>query len=188
MEKRHKVFLAINIPDDIKSQLSSYEGRFLNLPAKWIKKENLHLTLVFLGNLTDTEIGETCIAVKDIVKNYKSFDLKFNKVCYGPDKKIPPKMVWANIEKSKDLSILKKDLQEKISQRINFYLDFKSFLPHITLAKIKTIEWRSCDPEELPDVNDFLDFDFTVSSIELMESNLSKGGPYYSVVESFSLK
>ena len=187
MQKRHRIFIAVNLPEDIKRYLSGFEKKLAGLPANWIKKDNIHITLLFLGSLTDIEIGEVCLALKDISKNYQSFDLNINKVCYGPENKLPPKMVWSNIEKSKELSILKKEIQKLLSEKITFPADNKSFSPHITLAKVRTFEWRSINSEELPEVEENVELSFPVDSIEVMESSPSKGGPYYTVVESFPL-
>ena len=83
MEKRHRIFIAINLPGDIKKELFSYSEKWLELPAKWTDKDNLHITLEFLGNLTDEEVGEVCIIVKDVAKRHISFSLNINKISYN---------------------------------------------------------------------------------------------------------
>src|SRR3989338_7599957 len=45
MNKRHRVFIAINLPGDVKKYLASFEQKFSGLPAKWTPQENLHVTL-----------------------------------------------------------------------------------------------------------------------------------------------
>ena len=65
MEKRHRVFIAINLPAEVRKELGNFYTKHPELPAKWTKKDNLHITLEFLGDLTDVEIGEVCFAVKE---------------------------------------------------------------------------------------------------------------------------
>lgn len=188
MNKKHRIFIAINLPNDIKKQLSLYGDKWPELPAKWTTKDNLHITLEFLGDLTDEELGEVCLVAKEVAKRHSSFSVSLSNVLYGPPKKIPPRMVWAEGEKSDDLSDLKEDLQEYLLEKIAFRPEGKGFVPHITLARINEWEWKKIEPEERPEVEENIDFIFTVESIEVMESELKKGGPQYTVIESHSLR
>ena len=187
MEK-HRVFVAINLPNEIKKELFSYSEKYPELPAKWTAKDNLHITLEFLGNLTDEEIGEVCLAVKSVAEKHKSFSLNINKILYGPPKKMPPRMVWAEGEKSKELSLLREDLENALTEKVRFVPENRIFAPHITLARISEWEFRKIEPEERPEINEALDLFFTVESIEVMESELKRGGPVYTILESHNLK
>jgi 2'-5' RNA ligase len=91
MEKRHRIFVAINLPEEIKKELFSYSEKWAELPAKWTDKNNLHITLEFLGALTDEEIGEVCVIVKEVAERHSCFSLSINQVLYGPPKKMPPR-------------------------------------------------------------------------------------------------
>jgi len=188
MKRKHRIFIAINLPSDVKKQLNLYKDKWQELPAKWTNSNNIHITLEFLGNLTDEELGEVCVAVKEVAQIHNSFNISLNKIIYGPLKKIPPRMIWVKGEVSKELTLLKNDLQRSLLEIVRFVPDTGIFLPHITLARISAWEWRKIEPEERPDVDENIDFIFTVESIEVMESILKKGGPEYTVVESHNLK
>ena len=188
MLKRHRIFIAINLPADIKKYLAGFEKKWTDLPAKWVGAENLHITLVFLGDVTDQELGEVCMAVKEVIVRQKVFDINLSTIGYGPDGKLPPRMVWASGPKNKDLSLLKKDLEEVLLGKVNFKPEERTFSPHITLARISTFLWRQIEPEERPDVNENIDINFTVESIEVMESELKRGGPQYNIIESYQLQ
>jgi len=187
MEKRHRVFIAINLPEEIKKELFSYSEKFTELPAKWTGKDNLHITLEFLGVLTDEEIGEVCVIVKAVAERHSSFSLNLSQILYGPPKKIPPKMVWAEGEKSKELSLLREDLENSLMEKIRFVPENRAFAPHITLARISSWEWKGIEIEERPEINETIDLPFTVESIEVMESVLKRGGPVYTILESHNL-
>jgi 2'-5' RNA ligase len=189
MEKRHRVFIAINLPEEIKKQLAKYENKWPELPAKWTPKDNLHITLEFLGDLTDQEIGDTCQIVKEVVKNHKSFSINLTKVLYGPPQKNPPRMIWVEGEKSKELENLKSDLQECLLEKVRFRPEEgRGFSPHITLARISEWEFKKMDSEEIPEINENIDLNFSVESIEVMESQLKRGGPQYTILESHNLQ
>ncbi len=188
MNKRHRIFIAINLPADVKKYLASFEQKFPELPAKWTPQDNLHITLVFLGDLTDEELGEVCVTAKHVAAGHEGFEINLSRVGYGPDEKIPPRFIWATGEKSKELSDLKNDLQEALVEKINFKPEYRTFAPHITLARISTFAWRQIEPEERPPVGEEVNLNFLVESIDVMESELKKGGPQYTIIESLSLK
>ncbi len=188
MQKKHRIFIAINLPSEVKQFLAKYETKFPELPAKWTPEDNLHITLVFLGDLTDVELGEVCVIVKEIAGRHNTLDVDLNTVGYGPDSKIPPKFLWASGEKSNQLSALKKDLEEALLEKIvNFDPDKRGFTPHVTMARISTFAWRAINPEERPEVGEAVDLLFTAESIDVMESEMGKEGLYYTVIESISL-
>ncbi len=200
MEKRHRIFIAINLPDDIKRELIKYQEKFKNKfiftgedgenfdLAKWTIKDNLHITLEFLGYLTDQEIADTCKITKEIAKNHESFSIDLNKIEYGPTNKPLPNMVWASGEKSKEISLLKNNLQESLLKSVNFKPESREFTPHITLARLKEWQLKAVDPEERPEISENINLIFTVESIEVMESVMKKGGPHYEILESCEFK
>jgi len=187
MEKRHRVFIAINLPEYVKKELVKYYNNWPELPAKWTTKDNLHITLEFLGNLTDIEIADVCQILKKVVQRHKIFQINLNKIIYGPHNKIPPKMIWAEGEKSKDLFNLKNDLQKSLLEKVSFKSEAREFTPHITLARILEWRFRQIEPEEIPEINEIIDLQFTAESIEVVESQLKRGGPQYIVLESHNL-
>ena len=187
MEKRHRVFIAINLPEEVKKELAGFFVKWPELPAKWVGKDNLHITLEFLGDLTDVEIADVCKAASEVAKNHKPFEINLNKILYGPPKKDPPRMVWADGEKSEELVDLKEDLQEGLLEKIAFRPEGAGFIIHITLARILEMEFRKFDLDERPEINEDIDLVFTVESIEVEESELKRGGPQYTILESHIL-
>ena len=159
---RHRIFIAINLPEDIKEKLVNYQRKWPELPIRWIKKDNLHITLEFLGYLSDDEISKVCQNTKKLASKRKPFSITFNKIFYGPPKKMPPRMVWVVGEKIQEFDLS----------------------PHVTLGRIRAWEFRQIEPEERPKVEEEINLSFEVNSIEVMESVLKKGGPKYTILES----
>ena len=184
---RHRVFVAVNLPGDIKKEIAELRMQWPELPARWTGKDNLHITLAFLGYISDEELLKTCETAKRVALKHASLTVNLNKILYGPPRKIPPRMVWVEGEKSPELSVLKEDLERSLSGEVHFSSENRSFSPHITLARIKTWEWRRLEPEERPEVNMDINLSFDVSSIEVMESRLKRGGPEYAILESIYL-
>jgi len=188
---RHRIFIAINLPEDIKKRLSDYQKNWPELPCRWTKKENLHITMIFLGYLNDEELLEVIKLVKEVVSQNQSFSINLNKILYGPPNK-PPRMVWVEGKKSQELANLQKDLENALasseaSTKENSG-EIRPYSPHITLGRIKTWEFRQIELEERPEISEEISLIFPVESIEIMESQLKRTGPEYTILESCPLK
>jgi 2'-5' RNA ligase len=187
MANLHRLFVAINLPEDLRKKLNSFQDKWLDLPARWSWPENLHITLVFLGNNSDQEVIDVCKIAQDVAKCHEAFEISLNKVCFGPENK-EPRMVWAVGDKSAELGSLQYDLENAFGdQNYSKSENEHFFTPHVTLARIKQTELRRMEPEEVPVVNETINHLFIAESIEVMESELKRGGPAYTVLESFKL-
>jgi len=186
---QHRIFIAINFPEEIKRELEKFQSRWPELPIRWVKPENLHITLAFLGYLTDEELVEILRITKEVTQRHRPFSINLTKICYGPPKKTPPRMIWVEGEKSKDLANLQIDLEKSLtsSGKIKFEPEERSFTSHITLGRIRQWEFRQIEPEERPAVEEEISLSFDVSSIEVMESFLKRAGPEYEILERAEL-
>ncbi len=187
----HRVFIAINLPEETKKVLLNFQNKISaafpdQCPIKWTKIDNLHITLVFLGAVSNDELLEVCRTVAEISQKHSSFSLKLNKIVYGPPKAVPPRMVWVNGEKSEELARIKDDLERLFSGTGSngYEPDKRTFSPHITLGRIKAWQFQRIEPEERPEINEEISLEFPVTSLEVMESELKRGGPEYAILES----
>jgi len=185
--KRKRIFIAINLPQNIKEELFNISHELKEIPAKWVKKENLHITLEFLGYLTDEEIAKTIHVTEKVAHTHSPFKVSLKKISYVPENKIPPRMIWV-IGESKELSLLQKNLHDALKENNLIFSPEERFIPHITLARIRKWEWKKIEPEERPEVERELNLSFKVNSFEIMESHLKREGPEYFVLKSWNLK
>jgi len=188
---RKRIFIAINLPKEIKREFEKFQRIFSELPARWVKPENLHITLAFLGYVRDEDLPKIIEITKEVAFRHSQFSINLIKVCYGPPKIKPPRMVWAIGEKSQELANLQEDLQNSLT-RMNIPQlreeTERTFIPHITLARIRKWEFKKLDPDERPQINEDINLGFIVSSIEVMESHLKRSGAEYTILESCKLK
>jgi len=92
------------------------------------------------------------------------------------------------LEKEKELLKLVGNLQKELfAAGILGKDDKREFSPHITLARINAWLWRQIEPEERPEIEKDIFLNFPIKSIEIMESKLKKGGPVYTILESYLL-
>ncbi|HEX9721869.1 MAG TPA: RNA 2',3'-cyclic phosphodiesterase [Candidatus Paceibacterota bacterium] len=179
--KPHRVFIAINLPDEAKEKLLAYKNKWAEVPAKWTTPENLHITLAFLGNTSDQELAEVCELMREVGERHKPFSVDITRITYGPDAR-RPRMIWALIEKSPELLALQQDVEKTLEQGSS-----QTFSPHLTLARLKAFELRRMEPEEIPEIDEEILISIPVQSIEVMESQLKRSGPQYTICQSVVL-
>jgi 2'-5' RNA ligase len=185
MKKR--VFIAINLPESIKEKLEEIQKKTENsfsyfngiCPINWTKRNNLHITLLFLGNIETEDLFYIFEKMQTISENTNSFEITLNSINYSPSNN--PRMVWVNTLKTKELKDTQSLLEKDLFNRGN-----KEFNAHITLGRIKQWQFRRIEREEIPRLEE-INLKFKVNSIEVMESELKKGGAVYTVLRSFSL-
>ena len=66
---KKRLFVAINLPEEIKKNLFCFKNRYLEIPARWTKKENLHITLYFIGYVSEKNLEKIREALKEITLN-----------------------------------------------------------------------------------------------------------------------
>jgi len=112
---KHRIFIAINLPENVRKKLEDYQRKWPELPIRWTKSYNLHVTLVFLGYLSDEEILEVCNVTREVAFQNPQFSINLKKIIYGPPQKMPPRMIWVEGEKSIELGKLQKDLNNSFN-------------------------------------------------------------------------
>lgn len=193
---KKRIFLAINLPQAIKEAISQQKKEIESLfpeevrPGllRWTKKDNIHITVLFLGNLTEAEITKLELITKEAVNKKDLFSLQLKGLDYGPPGKIPPRMIWLQLEPNQQLADMVQAIKRKSLQTgLLKYDDKRPFSPHITLARIKTWQWKKIEPEERPMIKRKLDQQLTVESIDIMESRLKRTGAEYDILKSLRL-
>jgi len=184
----HRVFIGINLSKEIKERFFSLQQEYPSLPAKWVDQENIHITVLFLGNLDDNQVVETINSCKEVLKNHEPFLVEIDRICFGPGDKFPPRLVWAEVKKTKEFSVLKEDIEKALFDLPEYKYkmkEAKDFNPHITIARIKSFQFRQLSPR--PEINIPLNLPFEVNRVDVIESVLTKKGPEYTILESINL-
>lgn len=167
-------FLAIPLPDLLKDELGELITPFRGIKGiKPVKPENLHLTLLFLG---DSGSEEKFSELRRI--SFSPFTLSTTSIKLFPERK--PRLIWLELEESEELN----DLYNKVAGVFGVNEKLKT---HITLARIKWLllkDYRSVK-EEIDRVNP-VEKEFEVTCFNLYNSKLQPWGPIYRVEESFS--
>jgi len=190
MTKR-RLFIAINLPEEVKRKLAEWQEKTeIQLhpnhgEINWVRKENLHITLVFIGYATDDETYEIAKTIKEKAKKHEPFFINLERIITGPPDRTP-RMFWVEGEKSQELADLQMDLENALSIGGNYKKEARAFRPHITLARFKYDVAKRI--KEMGDIEEKINYQIPVDSIELMQSDLRRTGPIYTILESVELE
>ena len=186
-----RIFTAINLPKETKKKLVSYQKKWQSLPVRWTPPENLHITLVFIGNVDKSQLKQIEGVSKKVGEACSSFAIKLYNITLGPPNR-PPRMFWveARPEHSKKNKVkeLHDTLEDSLVRVKNTGLEEKEsrvYKPHITLGRINQDEWKKMGQH--PTINEEISMKIPVDSFEIMKSELKSSGAEYSVVKSFTL-
>lgn len=201
---KNRIFIAINLPLDIKKQLLIYQQEIDKLfvedqglsfhPIKWVKQDNLHITLIFIGQINQPKLINVAKIVQQIKSNYNSFPIELFEITYGPPgnydfetKKIP-RMIWVNVKCPKELFSFQMELRQKLEAQNIIQKGLKNkFSVHITLGRINQWQWKTIEPDQRPIIKKHISLNCPINSIEIMNSKLSSRGAQYTVYKSFKL-
>jgi RNA 2',3'-cyclic 3'-phosphodiesterase len=194
-----RLFLAvhvcnIHIKSYVKCANKLENNSDLNINIKLIQNKNLHLTLHFLGETKENKISKLMTDLKSNVRKIKPFKIKLNGM--GLLESSNSIALVALIEKdNKHLLSLFDKTKESIEKAIT---DIKpnsksrSYLPHITLARIKKTKENKENIKELTktkfeDQEDLGEIYMDVNEISLMQSVLKEEGAEYRVIDNIKL-
>lgn len=179
-----RLFVGIEIPDDIKKKFLFLMKELNTFRAKVVPYENVHLTIKFIGETEKTDL--VVDALNDIV--FESFYLSISGV--GVFQSVySPRVFWVGVEETEELLKFFNVIQEKLYRTVGIPKDERNFLPHITLSRFK---------KPVSNIKEFIKFideyqnekfgKFEVREFVLFKSILKEPDPVYSVVKKFSLK
>jgi|SRR3989338_1573801 len=175
-----RFFIAIEIPEDAKERLAAVKESMDYRLAKvtWVKKENMHLTLKFLGNLRPAEIDKVKEGLRKI--KFHRFDVSFDSIGVFPSEEYI-RIIWVGLKPEEYIENLKLQIDEMLEKLFKKEKDFRA---HITLGRVKYLEDKERVLNRLKEIK--VDGDrFIVDSFKLMKSALTRQGPIYGLVEEF---
>jgi 2'-5' RNA ligase len=186
-----RLFVALEITSSVRKNLAALIDslRAVAPQAKWVRPENLHVTLKFIGEVPDTKTAEVVSILRVLCGVYQGVrshpvNLCFRGLgCFPDDKR--PRVFWVGIEASADLKGLAADIG-KATEKLGIPNERRPFSPHLTLARF--------EPPRLPDklsvaIQQSAQRDFGslhAREFHLIESKLKSSGAEYTTLESFA--
>ncbi|MBC7191993.1 RNA 2',3'-cyclic phosphodiesterase [Marinobacter sp.] len=175
-----RLFFGLELPSEIKDRLLTVQSAVPG--AKWQSAAQLHLTVLFLGNVEEEQVPAVCHSVADI--QAEPFSLQVTGLgCFGRPRR--PRNLWAGIQPEAPVARLHKALQRRM-QKLGFATENRAFHPHITLARFK----RESGSVEalLAEQGEHVFGQFPVTEFVLFESQQEPAGSAYSAIRRFACR
>lgn len=185
MSKR--LFLAIPIRPESKilRQRSFLMSNLSEERINWVKPENMHLTMKFIGKTSVKQIPEIVVAVNNCVKKFSSFRMILERIgIFGSN--YHARVIWAGISENQQLRKVQECLLYEL-EKVGFPSDRQNFVPHFTLARIKKIQHKDHFKRVMERVEKGFIQEIKVDGFVLFESVLTSDGPVYKTIKRFEL-
>lgn len=184
-----RTFIAIDLTAEIKNELAQ-AVRLLKPVAAWIKwvvPENYHLTLKFLGEVSESRLEMIRTVLEEVAGRHRSFRLTVKGAGSFPPGQNKMRVIWVGIEAGPDLLALQSDLEDSLSQQ-GFEREERPFSPHLTIGRAREPQAQVRLKAELEKLGTKEFGIMEVKEISLFESRLRPEGPEYKIISRHHLK
>jgi 2'-5' RNA ligase len=185
-----RLFAAVDLSAETREAMAAEQRRIKaalgpsGASLKWLRPDNAHLTLVFLGQVDDERVPALIAdAGRNIIS--PSFDISFSGIGLFPERGAP-RVLWVGISDGADALIA---LQRELAARIGIHsvaLEARRFHPHLTLAR-----WSSSRPSDRARIQAVARAGILVRQsvgwVTLYESRLTPAGARYTALARANL-
>lgn len=174
-----RLFTGLELPDDVTMALDLMRGGIWG--ARWIDRENYHITLRFMGDIPEHLADEVVHELGSLKVGALELRLKGTGYFGGRE----PHALFAGIEENAGLRRLQ-SAQERICQLLGMPADPRRFTPHVTLARLRNASLGEVEAF-VGSHSLFRSRPFTVSRFVLFSSRPSRGGGPYAIEETYEM-
>ena len=184
-----RIFIALDIPAEIRACIQEFleRARPYAPEARWARTEGLHITLKFLGEVSDAKFQEIKAALTSV--RAETFEVKIAGTGFFPTPK-SPRVFWIGVDGGDALPSLASAI-DNVTHKLGIAKEARAFNPHLTLARsgsgprsgqlLRPLE-HLVQTEANPDFGIM-----TAREFFLYRSELQKGGAKYTKLERFGL-
>lgn len=185
-----RTFIAIELPAVILDKIRMVQTglkKTIHGMIRWVRPENIHLTLKFLGDvsLSDIESIKRAMALKTI--DFPPFNLEVRGLGSFPDV-TRPRVIWLGINGDTGaLLAMQKEIDEELSC-LGFPKDDRPFRPHLTLGRVKVSKGIIGLARAVEDGGTLAAGTFGVEKVIMFKSELLSQGAIYKKLAVFPLE
>jgi 2'-5' RNA ligase len=183
-----RTFIAIELSEEIREALAQIEShlKYSGADVKWVEKDNIHLTLKFLGEVTEEKLQQVKSVLEIIGKEFSSFEISLKDI--GAFPKIDyPRVIWVGLDKGAAES---KKLAERIDEELSktgFTKEARPFAAHLTIGRVRSSKNKEMLKEKIKNSQLSTPNSQLIGSITLFKSTLTPKGPIYTKIHEAEL-
>ncbi len=186
-EGKIRSFIAVALSEPIVKKIEDLQDKLKETKAdvKWVKPDNIHLTLKFLGHISEKEIPKINISLQKIGEAFIPFSVFIEGVGFFPNAE-SPRVIWLGISKGSELL---KEINKKIENdlsKIGFPREERIFNPHLTLGRCRSAKHKD-RLSKMVKKGDFFIGELKVEKLSLYKSILTPLGPVYTLLNDTRL-
>jgi len=169
-----RLFIAVDLADELREKFNPIISALGRFNVKTVELKNLHITLKFLGEVSERMLPLIDSKLKEI--EFSPFKIKFNGIGYFPNEK-NPRVVWVGVE-GDELKKLADEVEQRM-KKLGFKKD-KDFHPHLTVGRVKRLD-KSERGKLIKEMETFNTEwgEMIVDKFKLKKSTLTPKGPIY---------
>ena len=184
MNKKIRAFYAIELNDEVRSAalniVEKLKGNEWSEHVRWTANDNLHLTIRFLGDVTEETLQSMNTSVKDKLASCEPFSIMFKEPRLFPHFK-KPRVVAAIVPHNDELLAIA-EILESCAVAAGLEPETRQFKGHLTLGRCKKTFPKRTKLESIP-----FSSKLPVTRITLFQSQLSSEGPTYIKLSEYPL-
>lgn len=179
-----RTFVAVAASEDLRERaqaaIATLRSAVDNI--KWVSPENLHWTLQFLGDISDSEIADVCRLVAKVASRFEPFPLTAEGIGAFPSVD-RPRALWLGAgQGGEDLCVLQRSIEEALAE-LGFRGERRRFVPHLTIGRVgRGSHGGTRLAEQVVALADFEGGAMIVEELTVFASRLERKGPAYHVL------
>jgi 2'-5' RNA ligase len=189
MARRIRTFIAVSIDRAVRDRAVALQEKLAEaeVPVNWVEPGNLHLTLLFLGEVDERDLIKVCRAVEDVCRRHAPFTMSIGTTGAFPNTR-RPKVLWAGVgDGAEELTAIHEALEPPLLELGCYRREDRPYSPHLTLGRVKGDEGAERLAAVLARNADWHGGDVRVTEVLVMSSELGRDGPIYSVMSRAKL-
>jgi 2'-5' RNA ligase len=189
MDESIRAFIAIEVGDEVRRSLKRLQERlrYCGATVSWVRPENIHLTLVFLGDVWPRQVGAIAESMDRIAAATPAFRFEVEGLgFFGSDRS--PRVLWAGVEEPAGLLAgLHPPLLESARQ-VGVQVEMRAFNPHVTFGRVRSRRNVDALTAEVASAKNTRHGNVAVGRVVLIKSRLGPEGARYSIEHESPLK
>ena len=183
-----RLFVGLEVPEpsrrDLRRRLDGIRDR---LPrARWVDLDNLHLTLLFLGETAEAKVPALADQLRPGFARCPPLDLRLGSGGTFPPGR-PARVAWVGVDSPPELLQLQADVTQAAVEAVGFEPEERAYHPHVTLARCPDPWRREAADKFKTGLSGSIGPPFVADHGVLFESKLSPKGARYRPVETFPM-
>ena len=184
-----RAFIAIDLPESVKSFLSEAQEalKSYGFGVKWVRPQNIHLTLIFLGDTATADTDKIAEAMTLAAMNCPIVSLTAKGIGVFPNVR-RPRVIWAGLNgQVQTLANLQQTLNAHLAN-LGFATDTRAFKSHLTLGRVKGKIALDKMIAAIDNLKEFESESFETREVILFKSELRPSGAVYTRVQAIALQ